>query len=248
MNKHRTVTPIVAVLLQVALGAVRAWSVQDASQFGTGVPLPEIPEVRSPFTLLAVNDPVGGKAAFSYKGEEIALVIHAIPGSQIKLEYLNRMSTHSKELCVEGPCMNMTNLHFHGLHVSPNAPQDDVISMLAMPGQSLQYVVDVPKDQPSGLYWYHTHPHGESYQQSLDGMSGAIVIDGIERYVPQLRTMKERILILRDAELKHNDADSTALRSRVGMSRISCGGDDEEPERVFTMNGVVRPRIEIAPG
>ncbi len=30
--------------------------------------------------------------------------------------------------------MNMTNLHFHGLHVSPDAPQDDVITMMAMPG------------------------------------------------------------------------------------------------------------------
>jgi len=29
------------------------------------------------------------------------------------------------ELCVDGPRMNMTNLHFHGLHVSPGAPGDD---------------------------------------------------------------------------------------------------------------------------
>ena len=33
------------------------------------------------------------------------------------------------------PCMDMTNLHFHGLTVSPNAPQDDVLGMMAMPGQ-----------------------------------------------------------------------------------------------------------------
>ena len=92
----------------------------------------------------------------------------------------------------------MTNLHFHGLHVSPDSPQDDVITMMAMPGQSLHYVVNIPLDQPPGLYWYHTHPHGESYQQDLDGMSGAIVIDGIERYVPELRRMREQILVLRD--------------------------------------------------
>jgi suppressor of ftsI len=77
----------------------------------------------------------------------------------------------------------MTNLHFHGLHVSPESPQDDTISMMTMPGESIQYRVDIPLDQPPGLYWYHTHPHGESYRQALDGMSGAVVIDGIERYV-----------------------------------------------------------------
>jgi hypothetical protein len=34
--------------------------------------------------------------------------------------------------------MDMTNLHFHGLTVSPNAPQDDVFGMLAMPGHSIR--------------------------------------------------------------------------------------------------------------
>jgi FtsP/CotA-like multicopper oxidase with cupredoxin domain len=74
--------------------------------------------------------------------------------------------------------MDMTNLHFHGLEVSPNAPQDDVLDMIAMPGQTLNYRVDIPKDHPPGLYWYHTHPHGESYQQVGDGMSGAMSSQG----------------------------------------------------------------------
>jgi suppressor of ftsI len=52
---------------------------------------------------------------------------------------------------------------------SPDAPQDDVLSMMAMPGQSLRNVVDIPLDQPPpGLYWYHTHPDGESYQQDRE--------------------------------------------------------------------------------
>jgi FtsP/CotA-like multicopper oxidase with cupredoxin domain len=29
------------------------------------------------------------------------------------------------------------------------------------------------------LYWYHTHPHGDSYRWVLDGMSGALVIDTV---------------------------------------------------------------------
>jgi suppressor of ftsI len=221
---------------------------QDATQFGKGVPLPAMPEVKSPFTLLAVNDTDTGKSSFSYAGREVAPVVRASPGSQIKIDYVNRMATHSNEVCVDGPCMNMTNLHFHGLHVSPKAPQDDVISMMAMPGQSLHYLVDIPNDQPPGLYWYHTHPHGESYQQSLDGMSGAIVIDGIERYVPEVHTMRERIIILRDAELKLHDPASTALLNQVEMSNASCGAENEPPERIFTVNGVIRPRIGIAPG
>ena len=138
------------------------------------------------------------------------------------LEYVNHLSAHSTERCTRGPCTGMSNLHFHGLHVSPDAPQDDAISMMAMPGQSLQYRVEIPLDQPPGLYWYHTHPHGESYRQLLDGMSGAIVIDGIERYVPRLRRMRERILVLRDAELQPNDPASARSPSAYGSIR-RCG-------------------------
>ena len=113
------------LLLLVYGFAVQA---QHISENDKGVPLPNLPEAKSPFTLLAVNDPVTGKSAFSFEGKEIPPVIRAAPGSTIEIEYLNRMSRNSKEACVDGPCMNMTNLHFHGLHVSPNTPQDDVVS------------------------------------------------------------------------------------------------------------------------
>jgi suppressor of ftsI len=207
------------------------------------------PEARSPIVLTAINDPHTGKAAFSFQGREDPPVIRASPGEDIRLTYVNAMSTDSHERCIDGPCMNMTNLHFHGLHVSPDAPQYDVITMVAMPGQSLHYIVNIPLDQPPGLYWYHPHPHGESYQQDLDGMSGAIVIDGIERYVPGLQHMRERILVLRDQVTDKNDPAATSeLRHRVELSPTGCGTSTEVPERIFTVNGVVRPQIAIASG
>lgn len=58
----------------------------------------------------------------------------------------------SDEMCATSRCTNMTNLHFHGLHVSPRNPQDDVLTMMAMPGQALDYKVDVPSYAASGLY------------------------------------------------------------------------------------------------
>jgi suppressor of ftsI len=206
------------------------------------------PETRSPVSLKAINDPETGKAAFSFNGREDPPVVRANPGEDLHLTYTNAMSTHSQELCVHGPCMNMTNLHFHGLHVSPDAPQDDVISMMAMPGQSLHYTVDIPLNQPPGLYWYHTHPHGESYQQDLDGMSGAIVIDGMEHYVPEVRHLRERILVLRDRVLEGNDPASQELRRSVEIPAKGCSASNDLPKRLFTVNGALRPKIAIAPG
>lgn len=175
----------------------------------------DLPVAHSPITLSAVNDEVTGRSAFSYEGKEQAPVIRAMPGDSIRVTYHNEMSATTRAKCATGPCMNMTNLHFHGLHVSPNRPQDDVLSMMAMPGESLEYKVDIPLDQPPGLYWYHTHPHGESYKQTLDGMSGAIVVEGIERYVPEVTKMRERILVLRDRVAEGKGAQAQELRRIV---------------------------------
>src|SRR6202522_1913029 len=206
------------------------------------------PDTRSPLNLKAVNDPQTGKGAFSFDGREDPPVIRARPGEDIRLTYTNAMSTHSGEHCIDGPCMNMTNLHFHGLHVSPDAPQDDVITMMTMPGQLLHYIVNIPPDQPPGLYWYHTHPHGESYQQDLDGMSGAIVIDGMERYVPEVQHLRERILVLRDRVLEDDDPANAELRRSVEIPAKGCSASTDLPKRIFTVNGALRPQIGIAPG
>jgi suppressor of ftsI len=144
--------------------------------------------------------------------------------------------------------MNMTNLHFHGLHVSPNAPQDDVLSMMAMPGATLKYRVELPRNQPPGLYWYHPHPHGESNKQVLDGMSGAIVIEGIERYVPEVMKMRERILMLRDTAFDRNSPAGTHLKEVAEVPPGQCGSSTEQLERAFTVNGAARPQIHIAAG
>src|SRR6266513_637265 len=136
--------------------------------------LPELPQAAKPVTLTAATEPVTGKSEFRYQGKNTPPVIRVQPGITLNVEYRNQLAPQSKEDCFGHPCMQMTNLHFHGLHVSPNAPQDDALDMIASRGETLHYSVQIPPQQPPGLYWYHTHPHGESYIQALDGMSGAI--------------------------------------------------------------------------
>src|SRR5882757_2155187 len=188
-----------------------------------------------------------GKNSFYFDGQPIAPTLRLSPGDQLKINYINDLPAKPRESCAITPCMDMTNLHFHGLTVSPDAPQDDVLDMIAMPGQSLRYTVQIPKDHPPGLYWYHTHPHGESHRQVLDGMSGAIVIEGIESYFPPLVGLPERVLVVRGRSIV-NDPQSADLKHRVELSSDICGAEPETPEEIFTVNGSVRPQIEIAPG
>jgi suppressor of ftsI len=208
------------------------------------------PEVRGPFTLLATYDSATGHNAFGYNGSTVPPVIRVLPGGVIKVHYVNNLPIQSDEMCAVGRCTNMTNLHFHGLHVSPRSPQDDVLTMMAMPGQALDYKVEVPSYAAPGLSWYHTHPHGESARQDLDGMSGAIIVEGIDRYYPQVRNMRERVLILRDKDLEHSEE---GLRERmlrkVEVTSSRCGtAAEQKRERIFSLNGALRPRIPIDPG
>jgi FtsP/CotA-like multicopper oxidase with cupredoxin domain len=213
--------------------------------------VPDDPQVRVPFTLTAVYDAQAGHNALSFAGRTVPPIIRVLPGAAIKLEYINNLPAQSSEKCAAGPCANHSNLHFHGLHVSPDSPQDDVLTMMSMPGQVLKYKVEIPPYAPPGLYWYHTHPHGESARQALDGMSGAIVIDGIDRYYPELRQMRERVLVLRDHDLegKNSEARSQTLH-QVGVTATNCrtSSEQETLERVFTVNGEIRPQIPIDPG
>ena len=213
------------------------------------VAVPEPPQVRAKnhvvsLRLDAVNE--NGRDAFAFKAETVAPVIRASPGDTLRITYVNNLPPRSAETCAVNPCMDMTNLHFHGLTVSPNAPQDDVLSMLAKPGQVLHYSVEIPRDHPPGLFWYHTHPHGESHRQVLDGMSGAIVIEGMERYVPGVSRLRERVIVVRGRSIEH-DPNATALMRDVEIPAQGCGGEAESIEEIFTVNGALRPRIEIAP-
>ena len=220
-----------------------------ASSSAQTAAVPEPPQVRAKnrvasLTLDAVNE--NGRDAFAYEGKTVAPVIRASPGDTLRITYVNNLPAKSEETCAVNPCMDMTNLHFHGLSVSPDAPQDDVLTMLARPGEVLHYSVKIPRDHPPGLFWYHTHPHGESDRQVLDGMSGAIVIEGMERYVPEVRGLRERVIVVRGRSIKQ-DPNAAALMRNVEIPAKGCGGENEAVEEIFTVNGALRPQIEISP-
>ncbi|HUJ80879.1 MAG TPA: multicopper oxidase domain-containing protein, partial [Candidatus Acidoferrales bacterium] len=212
--------------------------------------VPDPPEVRGPMTLTAAYDGDQEHNAFFFDGRTVAPTLRVLPGAVINVTYVNNLPVHSREQCALGPCLDRSNLHFHGLHVSPNKPQDDVLTMMSTPGQRLNYRVEIPSYAAPGLYWYHTHPHGESARQALDGMSGAIVVDGIDRYYPELRQMRERVMVLRERDIKDvTPKVRTDLLQRVGVTRDPCGtSTEQQPERIFTLNGEIRPQVPIQPG
>jgi FtsP/CotA-like multicopper oxidase with cupredoxin domain len=143
-------------------------------------------------SLAAVINPSTGGPAISYNGALVIPTIRVSPGDTINVTYADELPASTVQP------YNATSLHFHGLSVSPNAPGDDSIDILAMPGQTLHYQIAIPATQPPGVYWYHTHAHTEANWQTYNGMTGAIVVNGIAKIDPATSGLPERIMILRN--------------------------------------------------
>ncbi|HEV2646493.1 MAG TPA: multicopper oxidase domain-containing protein [Acidobacteriaceae bacterium] len=90
------------------------------------------------------------------------------------------------------------NLHYHGTNTPPVCHQDEVIKTLINSGESFNYDVHFPLDEPPGLYWYHPHIHGISEPAVQGGATGAIVVEGIENVNREAARLPERVLVFRD--------------------------------------------------
>ncbi|WP_247300441.1 multicopper oxidase family protein [Bradyrhizobium sp. 87] len=117
-----------------------------------------------------------------------------------------------------------SNMHFHGLSVSPQGSSDNVF-VHVQPGEQFEYEVRIPAAgrQGPGSFWYHPHAHGSVNGQILGGMSGALIIDGSEELLSILADMPERFLLLKHAKF----ADGRELVS---------------------INGQLNPLVEMTPG
>jgi suppressor of ftsI len=116
-----------------------------------------------------------------------------------------------------------TNLHFHGLGVSPLENGDNVF-LHVHPGETFTYQVKIP-EKHIGLFWFHPHMHGNVDPQIIGGMSGGIIVEGSERLYPFLGNLTERIILF-----KHHP---------IGRA---------DYEELVTVNGTVAPKYPIRPG
>jgi len=96
------------------------------------------------------------------------------------------------------------NLHYHGTNTSPACHGDQVIHTIINSGETFNYNLQFPTDEPPGLYWYHPHVHGIAEAAVQGGASGALVVEGIENIQPAVAGLPERILIVRDQTVAGN--------------------------------------------
>jgi FtsP/CotA-like multicopper oxidase with cupredoxin domain len=143
--------------------------------------------------------------------------LHVNPGDVVTISLTNKLSApgnapseivaSGKTVCGDRKMtLTSTNMHFHGLNVSPKCHGDETIRTLVNSGQTFTYKINIPKDEPPGLYWYHPHVHGVASPNVQGGGTGAIVVEGIENIQPAVAGLPQRILVLRDQPLQNRSA------------------------------------------
>eukprot|EP00494_Astrolonche_serrata_P024020 UN24278 len=73
-------------------------------------------------------------------------------GTTVEIEYHNLLGDNvpgeKAENTIKYP--NTTNLHTHGLHVSPNRPGDDQLFTRVEPGSAVKYTIEIPESHLGG--------------------------------------------------------------------------------------------------
>ena len=128
----------------------------------------------------------------------------------------------------------MTNMHYHGMNVSPLSPSDDVFIMIT-PNNGFEYEVDVPLGHPEGMFYYHAHLFGITEFQIMSGLSGGLIVEGILDPFPQLQGITEQIMYLKDFQLMDGEIPPEGMI------------DPSAPTN-FTVNGQTNPVITMRPG
>lgn len=159
--------------------------------------------------------------ALSYNG--------GIPGPTLRVRAGDTLNVSLRNNLTEP-----SNLHVHGLHVSPRDNSDNMFVTLEA-GDSFDYRYELPADHPPGVYWYHPHHHGLVADQVFGGLYGAIIVDDWE----EIPATRERVLVISDITV---DASGT-IPAASPMEKMS----GREGELVL-INGQLAPELSARPG
>ena len=183
----------------------------------------------------------------SYNGNLVGDTIRAHPGDTLFIRLDNKLPITSSlhpQFPLPGMEMgqfsfNMTNLHTHGLHTSPEGQGDNVLLQVD-PMTSQDYRIHIPADHPAGVFWYHAHLHGSTFIQLSSGMAGALVIEGGSDAnggldeAPAIKAASEKIFVLQQL--------------RYGTDGSLEDFDKTSSRGVVTVNGQFFPIIRMRPG
>ncbi|HVF36917.1 MAG TPA: multicopper oxidase domain-containing protein [Sphingomicrobium sp.] len=191
------------------------------------------------------------------EGDFIAPTIRVAPGQQLTIDLDNRLEPCTEKQRREHICFNDTNLHTHGLWVSPSGNSDNVLISIA-PGERFRYQYQISSDHPAGTFWYHPHRHGSGFVQVGSGMAGALIVTGDRKPTPtspgdidillkdeQGRAFPERVMLFQQIQYGCLD-DKGKIEGRMAKQEVAPGIVDDVYVRPWSCAAGRVGRIENA--
>ncbi len=169
----------------------------------------------------------------TYNDSYPAPTIRAKKGDIMKVHFKNSLSMMGTNIL--GHDRDITNLHTHGLHVSPSGNADNMMVML-MPGDIFNYEYDLSKQEAGTLNIYHPHIHGTVAEQYWGGMAGALIV---EDDINVLAGYETHLLVLKDITLS-----GSAPEPYTSLMDYMHGKEGN----TVMVNGQVNPVLPIKPG
>lgn len=150
---------------------------------------------------------------------------------------------------------NTTNMHYHGMHVSPTGNSDNVLIAIA-PQSKFTYEVKVPSTHPIGSYWYHPHAHGSTSIQVGSSMAGALIVEDNPATTPKAllaANAQEKIFMLQTILYNEKGELSQIAALFPDPSKPSdCTGGKNNTwgcsKRRITINGQIVPIVTMKRG
>jgi FtsP/CotA-like multicopper oxidase with cupredoxin domain len=163
----------------------------------------------------------------------LAPTIRVRPGDTLNLKLTNGLPKAGMTMPDMAP-PNSSNLHFHGLNLSPRPPQDDSVTTIVQPNQSFNYKLQIPSDEPPGLYWYHPHVHMLAGEQVSAGLSGALIVQGIGRVYPKVRKLPEQVIVLRDQlPIENPDVNPNQSWQDISINNVPIVFPKQTPAKIY---------------
>jgi FtsP/CotA-like multicopper oxidase with cupredoxin domain len=176
----------------------------------------------------------------SYNGHLVGPTLRAKPGDTLCIDLINDLESEDQtEAHNTFQGWNTTNLHTHGLHVSPSGRSDNVLLEIP-PGSRMSYEIKIPKNHPCGTFWYHAHKHGSVAAQVSSGMSGALIIEGGLDNVAAIAAARERVLVLQQIPYWNDGLKEGVIELKYADKIFGPGAWQSLP-RFTTVNGVQLP-------
>lgn len=170
-------------------------------------------------------------------GDFVAPTIRVAPGQKLSITLDNQLEPCTEAQSSQHSCFNDTNLHTHGMWISPSGHSDNVLISIH-PGEQFRYEYEIPVDHPAGTYWYHPHQHGAGFVQLGSGMAGALIVTG--NRLPTATSSGDVDVLLKD-ERGQAFAERVMLFQQIqygcldGKGQIEGARDkDDNPIRPFT--------------